>query len=411
LLHLSARDLLLQRTGLWIASERAQHFTYCLRAACRDLGCDDADHFLSLLRTSPLDRPAWQRILHHLTIGETYFFRDVEILRETLQRLIAEKRTNPKNGFTLRIWSAGCATGEEPYTIAMLLHDLLPDISRWQIIILGTDINQQALNIARRGRYGEWSMRGTIPTSAQTFLVQQGRAWHVTESIRQMVEFRLTNLIDPAASGLTNADLVVCRNVLYYLAPQYRAVALTNLKAALAPNGELLLGREDVSYQPRRKPMNQWDAEIHTPSLGFDPVNSSPEVSVDDEIAQARHAANSAQWDDAIRWLDQAESKAPVDLAVQFLRALVYEGLGDVDQAMTTLQRCLYLDHNFALGYFMLGNLSAREGKPTQAQRYWNNAVVLLRELPPDQLLPLSDGLTVQNVLALVRTRLGEPIR
>src|SRR5579871_2599692 len=127
-----ASELLAQRTGIFLSAERHDHWQYCLQAACRDTAFTDPAAYLTVLNRSPLTHPVWQRLLHHLAIGETYFYRDSEILRDqVLPALIASRRAD--NSHTLRIWSAGCATGEEPYTIALLLRELLPDIAHWNI--------------------------------------------------------------------------------------------------------------------------------------------------------------------------------------------------------------------------------------------------------------------------------------
>src|SRR5262245_20228366 len=165
-----------------------------------------------MLRNSLPTHLVWQRLLYHLAIGETYFFRDIDALRErVLPRLIARRRTDGSR--TLRIWSAGCATGEEPYTIAILLCELIDDVEAWKITILGTDINLEAINFARRGLYTQWSVRSVLPENP--YLRPRGNRWQISDQIRRMVDFRYLNLIDNHI-GLANADLVVCRNVLYY---------------------------------------------------------------------------------------------------------------------------------------------------------------------------------------------------
>src|SRR5262249_25446194 len=161
-----------------------------LRAASRDTGFAAVDGYVDALTKAAVPDSLWQRLLHHLAIGETYFFRDCESLRaRVLPRLIARRRT--EDARSLRIWSAGGATGEETYTIAMLLRELLPDIERWKISIIGTDINERALAAAERGRYGAWSVRGMLPLDAMAHLKRDGDFWQVSDTIREMATFRV----------------------------------------------------------------------------------------------------------------------------------------------------------------------------------------------------------------------------
>src|SRR5258707_3348163 len=135
-----------------------------------------------------------------------------------------------------------------------------------------------------------------------------------------------------------------------------------------------------------------------------------PEASdeANEPIGKAREAADRADWDEAHRWLDRAETLNRLDLPAYFLRALVYEGQGQIAEAIQALRRCLYLDHNFALAHYALGNLHARPGERDQAEQYWANVLDLLEDQPDQQALPLADGLTVDDLRALIRSQIGE---
>lgn len=395
-------ELLAARTGLYIPPERSGHLAYCLRAAMRDGGYTDQGSYLSALRDNPPTHPAWQYLLRHLAIGETYFFRDAEVLQsQILPRLIERRRTDGSQ--TLRIWSIGCATGEEPYTIAILLRELLPDIAAWKINILGTDLNLHALNFARRGLYNAWSMRGS--PDAHPDLLRRGSRWQLSEDVRRLVEFRWLNLIDDQIA-MHNAHLIVCRNVLLYMERSRHAAILERIKGALAQDGELLLDNTslpsarkvvDVAAAPRRPPLT---AKHITPGPAWD-----------DPFHRAKEAANRAQWVEAHRWLDEAEAQNRLDLPIHYLRALIYNSQGRTVDAIHTLRRCLYLDHNFALGYFTLGNLHAQCGERERARQHWTNAASLLETQPPDQVLSLADGMTVADLLTLIRAQLSEAQR
>jgi chemotaxis protein methyltransferase CheR len=122
-------------------------------------------------------------------------------------------------------------------------------------------------------------------------------------------------------------------------------------------------------------------------------------------ISKAKVAADSERWGEAHFWLNEAEAQNCLDLPVQFLRALVLQGEERIPDAIHTLRRCLYLDHNFVMGYFTLGNLHARHGERDHAEQSWNNALELLHDLPPQAELPLSDGLTAEDLLILIQSQ------
>jgi chemotaxis protein methyltransferase CheR len=393
-------EVLSSRIGLFIPPERAGHLDYCLRAASRDAGYADLDGYLDVLRNSLPTHLAWQRLLYHLAIGETYFFRDIDTLRNgVLPRLIGRRRSDGTR--TLRIWSAGCATGEEPYTIAILLCDLIEDLEAWKITILGTDINLEALNFARRGLYTQWSVRNVLPENP--YIRTRGNRWQVSDPIRRMVEFRYLNLIDNHI-GLANADLVLCRNVLYYIERGRRSEIVARLNSALADGGELALDSSSSNSDfSSRKP---WTPTRQTHSIPVRPVT----IQREDLVQEARNAANRGQWLEAHHWLDKANTHNRLDLSAHYLRALVYEGEGRTAEAIQALRRCLYLDHNFALGYFTLGNLHAMRGERRQALQHWSNAADLLESQPPERALHLADGMTVADVLALIRAQLEETV-
>jgi chemotaxis protein methyltransferase CheR len=393
-------NLLLSRAGIYLAPDRDDHLDYCLQAACQEADYADLDSYLAALIQNDLTHYSWQYLLHYLAIGETYFFRDSDLLfREILPKLIARRRV--EGSYALRIWSAGCATGEEPYSVAMLLRYLLPDLERWKITILGTDINEQALIQARRGRYSTWSIRGAIPPCGSAYLMRRDDSWQLSNVILQMVDFRYGNLIDPQLS-IANADIILCRNVLLYMAHDHRRAIMARLKRALTEGGELLVGNHDPVVNPVYQPARVERVAGKT-ILPLPLANSTERF-----LEQARKAADNEQWDEAHGWLDKVLIENRLDLSAYYLRALIFEGQGLADEAVAALRRCLYLDHNFALGYFTLGNLYARRGDRGQANSLWANAAALLKENPSDEALPLADGLTAADILALIDNQLAE---
>ncbi|MFA6311055.1 MAG: protein-glutamate O-methyltransferase CheR [Sterolibacterium sp.] len=180
--------------------------------------------------------------------GETYFFRDhgqFDLLRLRLLPALIESRRRAR---TLRLWSAGCASGEEAYSLAMLVDMLLPERDGWSILILGSDIDETALAKARRGRYGQWSFRMTPPMLRQRYFRRTGDEWALDERIRCMVTFHVVDLIgEPFPGGeLQDMDLILCRNVFIYFGAEVVSTVARKLARALSKGGYLMSGHTEL---------------------------------------------------------------------------------------------------------------------------------------------------------------------
>ncbi|MBN1966610.1 MAG: protein-glutamate O-methyltransferase, partial [Anaerolineae bacterium] len=185
-------SLITNRTGLLLDENRQENVRRVI-AALNDAGDVSGPAALAQeLAHTPFTHRLWQQVLEVITIGETYFFRNqahFNALREqVLPELIARRRA--QGTLYLRLWSAGCATGEEAYSLAMLLHDLLPDRATWHISILGTDISLGNLERARRGLYRPWSFRSETPPDLQArWFTPAGDHVELDPAIRRMVTF------------------------------------------------------------------------------------------------------------------------------------------------------------------------------------------------------------------------------
>ena len=214
-----------------------------MRRAMSSLGITDPE---ALGRAVQVPGDARDAVLTELTVGETYFFREdrqFDLLRTHILPSLLETRgaLSP-----LRVWSAGCASGEEPYTVAMTLREL-----GWShpARILGTDVARARLNAARRGRYTRWSLRGVTPARIERWFDKRASHFQLDPGILASVQFSALNLVadeyPSAATDTMDQDVVLCRNVLIYFDMPTVALIATRLLAALAPNGWLLLGASD----------------------------------------------------------------------------------------------------------------------------------------------------------------------
>jgi chemotaxis protein methyltransferase CheR len=232
--------LLEARTGQQLAIGRRWRIDTALRpliAKYRIATLDELVHRLVSGRNAALADEAIEALLNH----ETFFYRDLNAFRlldeQGLARLHAARAATRR----LRIWSAGCSTGQEAYTIAMMIADRPERWRGWTIDILGTDLSPVAVERAREGRYSQFEIQRGLPVMQMLRCFDQhGDQWQASAHLRQSVRFRTHNLLMPAPVGLF--DVVLCRNVLLYFSPDVRTLVFGRIASAMQPDGLLMLG-------------------------------------------------------------------------------------------------------------------------------------------------------------------------
>lgn len=240
--------------GLFFPPDRWGDLMRKLAAAAPAFGCSDAEACARFFTASTISKKQIELLATYLTIGETYFFREprsFEVLeQEILPPLIHARRNGARR---LHFWSAACCTGEEPYSIAMLLHRLLPDLSAWKISILATDLSPRFLRKATEGVYGQWSFRGISPAvRAQHFRQTPDGLYAIRSALKKMVRFAPLNLVEDAYPSPVNdtvgIDIVFCRNVLIYFTAQRIKRILTQLYQALNEGGWLIVSPVETAF-------------------------------------------------------------------------------------------------------------------------------------------------------------------
>ena len=184
-------------------------------------------------------------IMDILTVNETYFFREQNQLKAFSEEILEELKVTNKGGRTLRIWSAGCSTGEEPYTISMLINEK-SYFNGWDIEICGSDINQRVLQTARKGVYKKNAFRTTEPYYIHKYFTEEDGSFQINDSVKRHVNFSYLNLLDPFKTRfLGNMDVIFCRNVLIYFDNASRKRVIENFYNRLVDGGYLLLGHAE----------------------------------------------------------------------------------------------------------------------------------------------------------------------
>lgn len=248
-------SLVAESLGLHFPAERSEDLKRAVAAAAHEFGYDDVDACVRWLLSKPPSQSQIQVLASHLTVGETYFYRDASLMgalaATILPQLVREKAGGERR---LRFWSAGCCSGEEAYTLAILLHRLLPDLDRWNVTITATDVNPRFLHKAANGTYGEWSFRSSPAWLRSRYFARDAAGRYVIDpEIARMVTFSYLNLAEDAypslATGTNAMDLVLCRNVLMYFAPPKMRQVIANLGRSLVEGGWLAVSASESAKE------------------------------------------------------------------------------------------------------------------------------------------------------------------
>ncbi len=244
-----------ERTALYFPPARWNDLARKAQLAAKAFEFSDVEEFSEWIVNAALRREQLELFVSHLTVGETYFWREEQSLEILIGRILPELiRQREKDDRRIRIWSAGCSSGEEAYSIAIAIRRNFPDLSDWCVHLLATDINPQMLQKALSGVYREWSFRNTPSwLKKQYFQVDGEGNYKILPKIQEMVHFEHLNLaLDPYPSLLNNTnamDVIFCRNVLMYFSPEHTQKIVARFHASLLAGGWLIVGASELSQQ------------------------------------------------------------------------------------------------------------------------------------------------------------------
>lgn len=433
-------QLLAKRLGLHFPPERWSDLARGMAAAAAGFGLPDAAACARRLLSAPLSDADVERLAEHLTVGETYFFRDQNLFDLLERRILPDLlQARCASAPQLRIWSAGCCTGEEPYSVAMLLDRLLPQAGPLDVSLLGTDINPAFLRLAVRGEYGAWSFRDAPAWVRERYFqsLADGR-FRLHERIRRRVAWAVLNLADDSypslASNTFATDLIFCRNVLMYFSAAQAEAVVARLHRALRPGGWLVVtpaemssalfssftpvAFDDVTLYRKDAPATALPQGAPTPVPVPAPLAMAhraapqprpdrpppaertparapagpPEALARAPLQAARDCANQGRFDEALAWCQQAIAADKLNPVAYYLLATIEQEQAQADAATQSLARALYLDPDFILAHFALGGLRRAQGRAGEAARHFGRALVLLQACPADESVPESEG-------------------
>ncbi len=421
--------------GLHFPAERWPDLRRGIRNAATEFGYAREAECVRWLMCAPLTRSQIEILASNLTVGETYFFREkrvFEILAEQiLPKLIQARRGGEQQ---LRFWSAACCTGEEAYSLAITLRRALPDLKDWQVTILATDLNPRFLQTAALGEFGEWSFREAPAwLKEQYFECGGGNRYAIRPEIRRMVQFEQLNLAEdtfPLLLTDTNAmDGIFCRNVLMYFAPAQAQRVVTQLQRCLVDGGWLALSATETAVAPARQftavnfngtilyqkcerplppvvaPVVSVAWELPAVPAEEQPRAEPPPVPDAREMIQVtRELANQGRLALALAAADQLLLAEKLNPVAHYLRAMIVLEQGAQPEAAKALQRAVYLDHNFVIAHFALGNLARSAGRCKEADKHFKNVLQLLDRYGQDDILPESEGMTAGRLAEIINS-------
>lgn len=472
-----------QHLGMDFSGARGADLLRRLQLLALELQVTDPEHWLQQLAFADWDAALVQTLMPAFSVGETYFRRDAEALDwlavNHLGPLLARRRQSGER--SLRLWSAGCCTGEEAYSLLFLLDQLLgAERASWSLEIVASDINTAFLARAEQGLYGANAFRHNEKQFRSKHFQTEGRSWRVRPAWRGRIRFIQYNLADAAhACPLPAADLILCRNVLMYFSESYAAGALRRLLASLSTEGLLLLSAVEAGIATQAGLDGRWagcnyalerDALHHrvsahrsealhvpfnlpvpafvAPAAAVTPAQSGVAAPNATAAAQCRapalwqqaqdalsqghggaareallgylacaelsHAqqhqaclqlahswADLQRFEEAQDWLQRALLLDPASATAYWLLAQLAQQRGDHPAALLAVHKCLYLDAEFILAYFLQARLLLVLGRPQDSDKALRVCGQLLKGLDQQALVPHGDGISCVQLLRL----------
>lgn len=429
-------DHLTRRMGLSFAGSRRNQLLREIAHAMAVAGVPSGARYCARIDS---DERQFDELVARVTVGESYFFREpgqIEVLRKTI---LPERRGANGPRRPLRLWSAGCAAGQEAYTLAMVLEEVgLAGKAQ----IEATDISNEALHVAEKGLYGRWALRAVTEQQQAAYFSQTALGFRVHERFARPITFRTLNLLDPSQPAPIDIDVIVCRNVLIYFTPEAVVRAGRRLAEALAPGGWLVTGSSDPplrdiqgleatstpagtlyrrasagtaaagtarpeTARPARHAGNP-DIDLTIRARRFPPTPAVEPAPAGDGMQTPEEAAATIRSmggrGDLVGALDEAEdavARFPLDPELRYLQAVVLTESGRPADGAASAKAALYLDPKLVMAHLALARCEAALDRREGAARSLRTAVALLRALPDDAVVPMSDGESAGRLAAV----------
>lgn len=386
--------LIQSKLGIHITADKIGLYLETLQKKSNLLKKVSQEKYLEYLSETPiLGNEEWKTVIDSLNISETYFLRDsgqFEIIEKNiLPSLIQNKLASRK----IRIWSAGCSTGEEPYSLAITLTEIPELAIGWDISILATDINGDSIKQALQGEYLDWSFRNVSSDKIDKYFTKKKNIYRINDSIKRKVQFVENNLFH--SNYYNEFDLILCRNVFIYFDDHSKKAILEKFEKALLPNGYLLIGHSEAAHLissafkiiPMQKSMvyqkmgavretntstiskQPLTAKNNAPNQPANPIYSKLENKIEiakpipiifnenEKLLKARELADLGEVVEAEILVNEILKKNPSNYEAIFLQGQIIEASGNWNGAIEIYKKVIYLQPNFLESYLTLSNL------------------------------------------------------
>lgn len=464
------KALVIARTGHHYYADKDDLLWERVAKRLQATGAVDCRDYRERLEDQVFGPPEWRALAAEITIGETFFFRYADqfaALRSTILPDIIARNAQSRR---LRVWSAGCATGAEPYSLAILISEALgEELDNWRVSISATDINEEFLRIARAATFGRWPLRSLTPEELQRYFTPGAAAatWQLKSRYRSMVRFSPQNLMEIGSSqwplSLTEFDLVLCRNVLIYFHHDVVRRLFAGMVDLINPDGWMLIGHAEpnpdfvafartvelpgtVAYRPPSDEVEEAAPAIEPEPAGIAPASPAKRVRRKEErpasraerkppplasglsvpggalavpvpdpiagtpaeaaAAEALRLADAGDLPGAQAYCSAALGEHPTDPALHFYDGVIAAARGENAMAEAAFRRALYLDRSFPAAHYQLALVLLALGRTQAARRSLSNAGRLAADLDPEAEISHLDGMTAGSLTRLVKLSL-----
>ncbi|MDD5773198.1 MAG: tetratricopeptide repeat protein [bacterium] len=432
------RDFIHEKSGLYLDKSKLDSLRMSLLSRVTKKNISSYAEYYDFLKFNVLREDEFRELLNLITINETSFFRNPDqftALREVvLPEIINRKCAKDK---TIRIWAAGCSSGEEPYSIAMTVWSSLLDRKSWKVHILGTDVSNRVLEAAKKGVYSKRTLRGVDDSFLRNFFEKRDDerdkdCYAVKDSIKEMVQFKYFNLVETPypLNEMENWDIIFCRNVTIYFKPESTKRVIHNFYQSLAGKGYLFIGhsetlsnisdefelvgargaffycktgrekiKSELNYVKNnvlrkidnrifQKDLFSWEnldgREKNVPSSpGVVPINRAKDdlsKKIEILLKNAERSINKENIEDAVKFCLEAENLDPLAWNAYFLLGLIYNNAGKLEDAIIQFKKVIYINPKYFLVHYYLGNIYQKTGDYQNAVMSFNNALEYLNK-------------------------------
>ena len=247
------RDFIYEKSGIYVDEKRKYLFESRFSRRLADLGLNSFADYIKFLKFDASKDQELNKLFELVTTNETSFYRDIRQLEAFRDNVLKEKLEQQRAAgkLELNIWSAGCSSGEEPYTLSMLLHEVLRmEIARWKITITAVDLSPAMIEQARKGVYKDYAFKTTPDDIKSRYFTQEGDGWKIKPPITRLVKFQQMNLNDaPMLKRIPRSHIVFCRNVIIYFDEDMKKRVVSSFYDNLLPGGYMMLGHSETLHK------------------------------------------------------------------------------------------------------------------------------------------------------------------